>query len=543
MAVISMDYHDLVSLIGQDLSMEELLNILPMMGSDIDSVDGDVLNVEFFPNRPDLYSVEGVARALRGFIGKEKGLPEYELGKSGIVLNVDASVNDVRPFIVAGVVRNVEMTDELIKSLMEVQEKLHLTLGRKRKKVAIGVHDSRSLVPPFVYKAIDPESLRFVPLGHYDEMDLADILVKHEKGVEYAWTLEGLDRYPIILDAEDKVLSFPPIINGMVTQVTEATTDLFLDLTGMDFNAINTALNVISTLLAERGGKIETVDVVYPDNTFTLPNLKPIQRFLAPSEVNSLLGTAYDPEHIVDFLQRMRFGAALEGETISVQVPAYRNDILHNVDMIEDIAIGAGYGNIIGVLPKALTFGNELEVEKFSNLVRELMLGYGYTEVKSLTLSSEHDQFTQMRRPESDGLVEIVNPISEDLTCTRVTITPSIFRFFQANKHRDLPQSVFEVGDVLKGKDNHRHLAALTVHSKASFTEMKSLVQSVLRDLGCEFSLAQIEDGAYVPGRCAGILVEGAVIGSFGEFHPHVIHNFELGYPVAGFELSLKSFL
>jgi phenylalanyl-tRNA synthetase beta chain len=311
----------------------------------------------------------------------------------------------------------------------------------------------------------------------------------------------------------------------------------------MDFNAINTALNVISTLLAERGGKIETVDVVYPDNTFTLPNLKPIQRFLAPSEVNSLLGTAYDPEHIVDFLQRMRFGAALEGETISVQVPAYRNDILHNVDMIEDIAIGAGYGNIIGVLPKALTFGNELEVEKFSNLVRELMLGYGYTEVKSLTLSSEHDQFTQMRRPESDGLVEIVNPISEDLTCTRVTITPSIFRFFQANKHRDLPQSVFEVGDVLKGKDNHRHLAALTVHSKASFTEMKSLVQSVLRDLGCEFSLAQIEDGAYVPGRCAGILVEGAVIGSFGEFHPHVIHNFELGYPVAGFELSLKSFL
>jgi phenylalanyl-tRNA synthetase beta chain len=543
MAVISMDYHDLVSLIGQDLSMEELLNILPMMGSDIDSVDGDELNVEFFPNRPDLYSVEGVARAIRGFTGKELGLAEYGMDSSGIVLNVDPSVNDVRPYIVAGMVRNVEMSDELIKSLMEVQEKLHLTLGRKRKKVAIGVHDSRSLVQPFVYKAIDPKSLRFVPLGHYDEMDLAEILIKHDKGVEYAWTLEGMERYPIILDAEDKVLSFPPIINGIVTQVTEATTDMFLDLTGMDFNAVNTALNVISTLLAERGGKIETVEVVYPDNTFTLPNLEPARRTLSPAEVNSLLGTAYDPEHIVDFLRRMRFGAALEGEAISVQIPAYRNDIIHNVDIIEDIAIGAGYGNIIGILPKSLTFGSELGIERFSNLVRELMVGYGYTEVKSLTLSSEHDQFTLMRRSEDSDTVKIINPISEDLTCTRVTVTPSIFRFFQANKHRDLPQNVFEVGDVLKGKDTLRHLAALTIHSKASFTEMKSLVQSVLRDLDCEFSLAQIKDGAYVPGRCAGILVEGAVIGSFGEFHPQVIDNFELGYPVAGFEISLEPFL
>jgi phenylalanyl-tRNA synthetase beta chain len=543
MAVISMDYHDLVSLIGQDLSMEELVNILPMMGSDIDSVDGDELNVEFFPNRPDLYSVEGVARALRGFVGKERGLVEYELASSGMVLNVDPSVNDVRPYIVAGMVRNVDMSDELIKSLMEVQEKLHLTLGRKRKKVAIGVHDSRSLVPPFVYKAIDPKSLKFVPLGHYDEMDLAEILLKHDKGVEYAWTLEGLDRYPIILDAEGKVLSFPPIINGIVTQVTEATTDLFLDLTGTDFPAVNTALNIVSTLLAERGGSIETVDVVYPDNTYTLPNLEPKQRTVTTAEVNSLLGTAYDGTHIVDFLQRMRFGADLVGDFLKVRIPAYRNDIIHNVDVIEDIAIGAGYGNIIGVLPKALTFGKETEVEQYTNTIRQRMIGFGYTEVKSLTLSSERDQFTLMRRPESDDVVKIVNPISEDLTCARISVTPSVFRFFGANKHRDLPQSAFEAGDVVKGTDTVRHLATLTIHSKASFTEVKSLVQSLLRDLGAEFDLAQTEDGAYVPGRCAGILVDGTLIGSFGEYHPQVIENFGLGYPVAGFEISLESFL
>jgi len=310
MAVISMDYHDLVYLIGQEIPMDELVSILPMMGSDIDSVEGDTLNVEFFPNRPDLYSVEGVARALRGFLGLEKGLAAYDVKSSGCVLTVDPSVNNVRPFIVSGMIRDVTITDELIKSLMEVQEKLHLTLGRKRKKVAIGVHDLRSLKPPFVYKAVAPQSVKFVPLGHYDEMNLDEILAKHEKGQEYAWIMEGMEKYPIILDSEDQVLSFPPIINGTVTQVTEATTDIFLDLTGNDMNAVNSALNIIATMMAERGGKIETVEVVYPDSTLTLPDLRPKERALSGKEVNSLLGTDYTNQEIAQYLHKMRFGTA-----------------------------------------------------------------------------------------------------------------------------------------------------------------------------------------------------------------------------------------
>ncbi len=539
MALISIDYHDLVSLMGQEISKEELISTLPMMGSDIDSVEGDVLNVEFFPNRPDLYSIEGVARALRGFLGLEKGLASYDIGQTDIVLNVDASVNDVRPYIVSGMVRDVRITDELIKSLMEVQEKLHITLGRKRKKVAIGVHDFRALKPPFVYKAVKPQSIRFVPLGYYDDMDLAEILVKHEKGREYAWTLEGASKYPIILDSEDQVLSFPPIINGVVTQVTEATNDIFLDLTGMDFNAVNSALNIIVTLLAERGGKMESVKVVYPDKTLTLPDLSPIERKLQTKEVNALLGTQYKTPDIVGFLEKMGFGADPEGEAINVSVPAYRNDIIHNVDIIEDIAIGAGYGNIKSVLPNKLTFGKEMETEKFSNQVRQIMVGYGYTEVKCLTLSSERDQFDMMLRSESPAVAKILNPISEDMTCARVSLIPSMFRILQANKHRDLPQSVFEIGDVIQGNITIRHLASLTIHPKASFTEMKSLIQSVIRDIGAETNFTPTKDGAYISGRAAEILVDGRILGSFGEYRPQVIENFELGYPVAGFEISL----
>jgi phenylalanyl-tRNA synthetase beta chain len=539
MAVISLDYNDLVSLLGQKVSKEDIVAKLPMLGSDVESVEGDTLNVEFFANRPDLYSVEGVARALRGFFGFETGLASYSVGKSEVMLKVDNSVADVRPFIVAGMVRGVQMTDELIKSLMDIQEKLHLTLGRNRKKVAIGVHDFRSLKPPFVYKAVAPESVKFIPLGHYEEMNMSEILAKHEKGREYAWILEGMKRYPIIQDSANQVLSFPPIINGTVTQVTEATTDIFLDLTGTDMNAANSALNIISTMLAERGGSVETVDVVYQDKTLALPDLRSKTRKITGKEVNSLLGTGYDEKHIIEFLGKMRFGAKLAGNEIEVQIPAYRNDILHNVDIIEDVAIGAGYSYIRGVLPKALTFGMELDTEKFTNQIRQLMVGYGFIEIKSLTLSSEKDQFELMLRPEQKDMVKILNPISTDLTCARVSLIPSMFRFLQANKHRDLPQQVFEAGDVLGGEDTKRRLAVLTIDPKASFTEMKSLVQSLMRDLGKDASFANTKDHAYIPGRGADVLVNSVIIGSLGEYSPKIIENFELGYPVAGFEISL----
>jgi phenylalanyl-tRNA synthetase beta chain len=540
MVLISIDYHDLVSLLGRDMAMDELQTLLPMMGSDIDSVEGDSLNVEFFPNRPDLYSVEGVARALRGFLGFEKGLVEYPMAESGVVLNVDPSVNDVRPYIVAGMVRGVDMTGELIKSLMEVQEKLHLTLGRKRSKVAIGVLDPRSLKPPFVYKAVEPRSLSFVPLGYIDEMDMTEILMRHEKGREYAWILEGKDRYPIILDSKDEVLSFPPIINGVVTQVTEATTDLFLDLTGTDMNAVNSALNIIATLLAERGGRIETAEAVYPDRALTLPDLSPRTRHITGAEVNALLGTEYSNALIVENLEKMRYGASEAQKSIVVQVPAYRNDILHNVDLIEDIAIAAGFENIEGVLPRALTFGRELDIETLSGIARRTMIGFGYQEVKSLHLSSLRDQFDRMLRPEPSNVVKVANPISEDMDCARVSIVPCLLRFLQANKHRDLPQSVFEVGDVVHGEDTVRHLAALSMHPKASFTETKSLLQSLLRDLGLEMNPKPTGDPAYIGGRVAAVESDGKQMGNFGELHPQVLENFELGYPAAGFEVRLE---
>jgi phenylalanyl-tRNA synthetase beta chain len=369
---------------------------------------------------------------------------------------------------------------------------------------------------------------------------MAEILAKHEKGMEYAWVLEGKSRFPIIVDADGKVLSFPPIINGNITTVTDATTDIFLDLTGTDMNTLKTTLNIIATLLAERGGKIETIKVVYPDGEFILPDLEPRNREITAIEVNALLGTDYSPKQIAQYLQKMRFGAEVHGAKVRVQIPGYRNDIIHNVDLIEDIAISAGYGQIEGTMPKSLTFGAERPLEILSNTARRLLMGHTYLEVKSLALSCEKEQFEMMLRPESPDLAKIQNPITEYLTCVRMTLVPSMLMFLKANKHRDLPQNIFEVGSVVSDAKTIRHLAALSMHSKASFTEAKSLVQTVLRDLNIPFELGQCADPAYIPGRAAEILVQGKSIGSFGEYHPQVLQNFELGYSVAGFEIVLE---
>lgn len=212
MPVVTFGYDDLVGLIGREVTVETLLERIPQLGADIHSYDPDTgeLSIEFFPDRPDLYSVEGAARALRTFLGIEKGLTRYDVSPSDVTLNIDPSVEEVRPYMVAGIVEDIVMSDELIRSLMELQEKLHLTMGRKRAKVSIGIHDMEHIAPPFTYKAVDPLSVSFVPLAMTEEMNLEEILEEHEKGRDYAYILEGHDRYPLLVDSKGNVLSFRP---------------------------------------------------------------------------------------------------------------------------------------------------------------------------------------------------------------------------------------------------------------------------------------------------------------------------------------------
>jgi phenylalanyl-tRNA synthetase beta chain len=261
MPSVEYDTGDLTHLLGRRIELALLRDSIPMLGVELESIEEGRVQLSVDPNRPDMLSIEGFARALSGFLGFEKGYIEYAMGESGVVLNVDPSVVGVRPAVSAGIALDVELDDYTVKSVMGVQEKLHLTHGRNRMKVAIGVHDLDKVKPPFTYKACDPDSVSFVPLDMSEELTLRQIIAKHPKGRDYAWTLDGRDKYPVFVDANGDVLSLPPIINGELTRLTERSRNLFIELTGTSQQAVDVALNIIASSLADRGAKLQSVEL------------------------------------------------------------------------------------------------------------------------------------------------------------------------------------------------------------------------------------------------------------------------------------------
>lgn len=545
MPVISFSHSDLCELVGRDVPKQVLRERLPMLGADLKSVDdsSDELSFEFFPNRADLYSVEGVARALRAFLGFEPGLRTYAVEGSSAELHVDPSVKEVRPFIWSALVEGNEITDALIRSMMDLQEKLHLTVGRNRRKVAIGIHDYRTVKGPFTYKAVMPDELSFVPLQGSASMTPARILKEHDKGRAYAFVLEGKERYPMIVDRDGEVLSFPPIINGIVTAITENTKDIFVDCTGTDPNAVMQAVNIVTTALAERGGKIRTVKIHQDGRTALAPDLEPKRTETSADAVNRWIGTSLSPDAIAESLKRMGHGVNVKGDIMEVLTASYRADILHPVDLAEDVAIGHGFEKFGNTLPKHATFGQEDDLAAFANSVKGILTGFGYFEVVTLSLSNPKDQFVAMNLKEDSTAIRVKNPVSEDHVLLRTSLLPSLMIILRKNKHRELPQRVFEIGDVVWSAKNRKLLAGLSIHARASFTEAKSVVQSILHGIGLGCDVVPGDNSTYIRGRCAHAIVGQDRVGTFGEISPATITAFELKYPVVGFEMDLEKLL
>lgn len=537
MPIITLPYNDLEELTGAD--KDTIIKRVPMIGADIERVEDDSIDIEFFPDRPDLYSVEGVARAMRGFLDIETGLCDYEVRPYQIEISMDRQIEEIRPVFGCAVARGLKLSSDAIRSLMELQEALHWGLGRNRKKVSIGVHDLARVKTPLRYIAADPDH-RFIPLDFTEPMSLREILVKHPKGLRFASILDGLQRYPLILDAANNVISFPPIINGTLTMVSEDTTDLLVDVTGLS-EQVYTALNIVTTALAERGGEIEYVKVIRSDGTEHIPlDLSPRTKLLKLSEINSLIGLDLSVQEAIRQLNRMGFGAKeLHNDIIEVLIPSYRADILDNSDIIEDIAVGYGFNNIHAIFPMNATVGKSHPISDISSSVREIMMGLGYSQVMPFTLSSEKISFDWMCREKTDDVTYVLHPISEEQTMVRTTILPNLIEILSMNQHRELPQRIFEVGDVVTNGKNGLHVAALSIHAHANFMEVRELVDAFLRERVIPYEVAVSDDPAFMEGRRADIISNGKKIGVMGELYPQVIVNFGLGQPVVGFEITL----
>ncbi len=523
------------------MPQETLIERIPMIGADMhDTEPGcDDMGVEFFPDRPDLYSVEGLARAMRAFLGIESGMKRYEVSNSNIEVVVDQSVKSVRPWFFCGIIRDVKISDEFLRSMMELQEKLHITIGKKRAKLAIGIHDLDKVQAPFTYRLANPKSVRFIPLAMDEEMDLSEILKRNEKGRAYAHLLEGYTDYPVIQDRNGAVLSFPPTINSLLTTVTTGCHNLFIDVTGNDRKVVKGALDIVCTALAERGGKIETVVIHDGDETFRSPNLTPSIREFSAAECDKFLGTDLGPECMVECLRKMGMDADYDNDRVHVAIPSIRLDIMHDVDIYEDVAIGYGFEKFGNAHKLDQTTGTLSPLTTFSESLRDIMVGLGFTEVTTLTLSNQREEFELSGLPEVDA-VRILNPITEDHTCLRPYLMPSLVRILRHNKYRDLPQKIFEIGMVVRDNLTKPHLCAMSTASKTSFTKIKSLTESVLREMRLDYTLEACDLPTFVPGRGTKVIMDETEIGIFGEMAPSVVVGYEITHPIIFMELDLK---
>jgi len=535
MAVITLPYKYLERLTCTD--RKTILKNVPLIGSDVERTEEDHADVEFFPDRPDLFSPEGVARAMRGYLGIETGLPIYPVKPSGISFSIDPKLADIRPVLGAAVIRGVTFDDESIQSIMSLQESLHWAVGRGRSKVAIGIHDLDAVRPPFRYIAA-PRSRVFVPLDYTEEMTMDQILEKHPKGRDYAKIVKDFPLFPLIVDKDDNVLSFPPIINGERTRVTIDTKNILLDTTGTDKRAVNVAVNIICTAMAEAGATIESVEI----GGVQTPTLAPAERIVNVKECSRLLGVSLTAPQMAELLRKMRFGAEpADADNVKVQVPCYRADIMHDWDLFEDVAIAYGYDKLESRPPKTFTVGKPHPVQVNAAFAREAFTGLGYLEVMPFTLTSEDVLYKRMQREERAGVLHVMHPISIENTVVRTELLPLLLEFLTLNRHRELPQRLFTVGDVVLDCRTHQQAAGVSSHPDADFSEAYASADAVLHELSIDYTVEESKDPAFIDGRRGNIIVAGKRVGVFGEVHPAVLTAFELEHSVAAFEFDLRA--
>lgn len=547
MPKLEISYADLCSLIGNNIPLEELKQYMNFAKAEIDSVEGDLLKVEVKDtNRPDLWSTEGIAREINGRI-KEKGLPEYEIKKSELVVEVDKKVSKIRPLTVCAVVKNLKIDENILSQMIQLQEKVAGTFGRNRKEVAIGVYDFKKIKPPIKYTTVKSNEIKFVPLDFKEDLTPEEILEKHPKGKEFGHLLEGFKEYPIFIDSAGNILSMPPIINSDYTgKVTEETEEIFIECSGFYFKFLIPALNVIVCALADRGASIENVKVIYSDKTIFTPDLNPKKTSVDIDYVNKVSGLKLSEKEICNLLEQARYQAKSNGKRIELLYPAYRQDIMHARDIVEDVLISYGYDKISPVYPKLATKGEIDKKEFFSNKIAEIMVGLGLQEILSYTLTNKENLFRKMNIKE-EKIVEIENPVSSTWNVFRSWLLPSLMEFYSHNQHVQYPQKIFEVGDVVlidekqetKTKDVRKIVAAIS-DSKVTYDEIAAVLDAFLSSLKVKYKLKKIKHFSFIEGRVAEVLVDGKSIGIIGEIHPHVLENWNLEMPVAGFEINLE---
>jgi phenylalanyl-tRNA synthetase beta chain len=568
MPVVDVDPDELRRLTGHDeKSDEELQSDLFALGLEFEGrTEDDEMQLEFAPDRLDRLSVEGIARSLRYQYGDDRGVYVPRTNDAEWVIEVE-DVPPERPYVTGAIVRGLDMDEGDLESLIQLQEKLHATMGRQRAKGAIGVHDLTMLKgevmddesgahKSITYTGIDPEGDTFVPLDSDREMTPAEVLAEHPIGDTYAPLVEDYSAMPAIYD-EIGLFSFPPVINGRRTEVETDSRDLFIEMTGTDQWTIDKMCTIVCYALEARGGQVEEVRVEYPDRELVRPDLSTKTKTVSHERIESILGVTIAGENVLDLLERAGLDAETEERSdddlvYEVEVPPYRVDVLHPLDIVDDVGRAYGFNDLEPRYPDVSTVGGRHERSRLERAARDALVGLGFEDLLNFHVISEAENYERMNvGPDDDVLgageaVTITEPYSEDYTMLRTWALPSLLVVLENNTHRAYPQDVAEIGLAAHRDDDEnthvaerRTVAGALARADASYEDAKARLQALARSFGSDLETPPTAHPTFISGRAAEVVLDGESVGVVGELHPEVLVEHDLELPVAAFEFEL----
>ena len=508
-------------------------------------------------NRPDLWCCEGIARQIR--IKQQGKLRAYlflsKRSKPTQRVIVGPGMERVRPYVAACTAKGYRVTQEGLAQLIQTQEKLADIFGHKRKTVSIGIYQLQKIAFPVTYELVKPDEVRFTPLGMETVMTLSEILMVHPKGLEHGRILAGHSRLPILRDAKHQPLSFPPIINSReIGEVRVGDDELFVEVTGTDLAMVVLTLNIFAVNLADRGAMIEPVAVQYPHKTplgrrVVTPQDLGKPRSIRIETIERALGQALGGKTVTQALKTYGYDVSAGKSAVKAKLPPYRQDLMHEMDVVEDVAMSCGYGSFAPEMPAQFTVGGLSRIEQTSDRARELMVGLGFQEIISNILGSPESYSTAMRL---DGtgwgkMVEVDNAMAVTFSALRQWMLPSLLRVEAASNRAFYPHRLFEAGDVAipdpaheLGSRTDTVLGAVLAHATAHFSEIHSCLDVLFYHLGQEYSLEPVQHPSFLEGRAGHIIVAGKPVGGIGEVHPEVLERWQISVPVVSFDVNLS---
>lgn len=555
MTILTLNRKELEKHIGKiTQEIEEKIN---MFGMPIESLTENEISIDITANRPDLLSMQGYSRAILSFLGKKTGLREYKINKpeKDFKVTIDKSVKKVRPFTECAIVKNLKFTDEKIKEIIDIQEKLHGSYGRNRKKLAIGIYPLEQIRLPIRFLAKKPEDIRFIPLEAGKEMNGRQILSQHPTGREYGDLLKDYEVFPIFEDANNEILSMPPIINSDKTgKITEKTKDVFIECSGFNSEYLKKTLNMIVTSLADMGGEISSMEIIDSKKELS-PNLDPEKMPFSIENVNKLIGLDLKEKDIIKCIEKMGLGYEKNKDQSYALIPAYRTDILHEVDIAEDIAIAYGYENLIPEIPNISTIGQENEISILKRKISDILIGLGLLEISTYHLSTKEKQFKNLGIKDfKNNIIEVIDSKTEN-NILRTSLLAQSIAILSENPDAAYPQKIFEMGNVFHedeksetGIGENEKLCISLCHEKANFTELKQIIDYLARMLDFKIEIKEAENPSFIEGRCGEIILidksnKQNPIGIIGEISPSVLKNNKIKMPVSSLEIDIEKLI